>query len=62
MMNDDLIKEILKDSKVIAVVGASNTESKASNSVPKYLIGVGYTVIPVNPFRETVFDLKSKLI
>ncbi len=43
------IKEILEESKTIAVVGLSNKEDRASNRVAKFLQERGYRVIPVNP-------------
>ena len=59
MISDDLIKETLKSSKIIAMVGASVPKEneavakmrlKPSIIVMKYLIEFGYKVIPVNPF------------
>lgn len=45
--------------KNVAVVGMSNTEGKAANYVPKYLIDQGYNVIPVNPNSTQVMGRKS---
>ena len=72
MIQDDQIKETLKTSKIIAMVGASvpkenetisKTRLKPSIIVMKYLLEFGYKVIPVNPFSkgevingETVVD------
>ncbi len=42
-------EEILDSAKTIAVVGCSNNPSRTSNSIARYLMGAGYTVIPVNP-------------
>ena len=59
MIQDDQIKETLKTSKIIAMVGASvpkenetisKTRLKPSIIVMKYLLEFGYKVIPVNPF------------
>jgi len=58
-MNDDQIKDILKNSKIIAMVGVSsekkgedpkNLKRKPANVVMKYMQDFGYKVIPVNPF------------
>jgi len=58
-MNNDQIKEILKNSKTIAMIGVSsekkgedpkNLKRKPANVVMKYMQGFGYKVIPVNPF------------
>jgi predicted CoA-binding protein len=43
------IGEILSKSRVIAVVGLSDNEKRASYQVASYLLGQGYTIIPVNP-------------
>lgn len=43
------IGEILSKSKVIAVVGLSDNEKRASYQVASYLLEQGYTIIPVNP-------------
>jgi predicted CoA-binding protein len=45
----DYIQRILQSVKTIAMVGASAKEVRPSNLVMKYLIGKGYSVIPVNP-------------
>lgn len=52
-------KEVIKKYKVIAVVGASKNPEKEANSVPDYLIGHGYTIIPVNPTADMVLGLKA---
>ena len=58
-MSDDQIKDILKNSKTIAMVGISsekkgedpkNLKRKPANVVMKYMQDFGYKVIPVNPF------------
>lgn len=53
--------EIIKfyDLKNIAVVGMSKTEGKAAHYVPKYLIDLGYNVIPVNPTAGEIQGRKS---
>ena len=45
--------------KNIAVVGMSKNEGKAANYVPKYLIDLGYNVIPVNPTANEIMGRKS---
>lgn len=45
----DYIREILRACKIIAMVGASANVVRPSYLVMKYLIGKGYTVIPINP-------------
>ena len=60
-MSDDQIKDILKNSKTIAMVGISSEKKKEdpkmikrrpANVVMKYMQDFGYKVIPVNPFAE----------
>ncbi|RJG15927.1 CoA-binding protein [Massilia cavernae] len=43
------IKEILRDSRTVAVVGMSNKPERDSYIVARYLQEHGYRVIPVNP-------------
>ena len=48
------IPDILKESKTIAVVGCSANPSRTSYAISRYLIEVGYTMIPVNPGYEEI--------
>ncbi len=43
------LKELLKNTKNIAIVGASSNPEKDSFKVMKYLIEQGYKIFPVNP-------------
>ncbi|MGV8995930.1 MAG: CoA-binding protein [Parvibaculaceae bacterium] len=45
----ELLKGILSETKVIALVGASANTARDSYEVMQYLQGRGYRVIPVNP-------------
>ena len=49
----------MKKSKVIAVVGLSKDEDKASYEVASYMQNQGYRIIPVNPFVDEVLGEKS---
>tara|TARA_Y100000817_G_C16528478_1_gene398950 strand:- start:100 stop:567 length:468 start_codon:yes stop_codon:yes gene_type:complete len=60
-MSDEQIKDILKKSKIIAMIGVSsekkgedpnNLKRKPANVVMKYMQDFGYKVIPINPFAE----------
>ncbi|MDA4120938.1 MAG: CoA-binding protein [Thaumarchaeota archaeon] len=51
--------EVLRESKVIAVVGASKNPEKDANSVPAYLRQHGYTIIPVNPTTDNIDGVKT---
>jgi len=46
---DDYIADILSSARSFAFVGASANTSRPSYFAMKYLLGKGYTVIPVNP-------------
>lgn len=47
----DAIRQILEQSKTIAMVGASPKPHRASNQVMHFLLAKGYNVIPVNPLK-----------
>ena len=60
-MNDNELKEILKNSKTIAMIGVSsekkgedrkNLKRKPANVVMKYMQDFGFKVYPINPFAE----------
>lgn len=57
--NNDLIDELLRDSKTIAVVGLSDNPARDSHRVSSYLQSQGYRIIPVNPTIEEVLGEKS---
>ena len=59
MLDERGIDELLKEARVIAMVGLSPDESKASNRVAQYLISKGYRVIPVNPGYNEILGEKS---
>lgn len=45
----DELHAIYDRTQTIAVVGASDDESKPGNSIPAYLQSQGYRIVPVNP-------------
>jgi predicted CoA-binding protein len=60
--SDEYIRDILKDTKTIAMVGASSNPERPSNRIMQYLQAAGFRVIPVNPgisaeglFGETAY-------
>ena len=48
-MSDETIAQVLKTSKSIALVGASDNPSRPSYGVMAYLLAQGYQVTPVSP-------------
>ena len=52
-------QQILAEAKVIAVVGASREAWKPSHSVPLRMLQLGWTIIPVNPFVDEVFGVRT---
>lgn len=52
------ILEILNSVKVIAILGLSPNESKASNMVAKFLQNRGYKIVPVYPKEEMILGEK----
>ena len=56
--SDDDLREFY-NMKNIAVVGMSRSDGKPANYVPKYLIGEGFNVIPVNPTAPEIMGRKS---
>lgn len=47
--SDAVVKALLTPPKVVALVGASDKPSRASNGVMRFLLSKGFEVIPVNP-------------
>ena len=50
MLSDNEIRDLLRRSRTIAVVGLSDQADRPSHSVARFLQQVGYRVIPVNPY------------
>jgi len=55
----DEIKDILKETKTIAVVGLSPKPKRPSHSVSKAMQDFGYTIIPVRPAVDEVLGEKA---
>lgn len=47
--DDDLVRDVLKTVRTIAMAGASPNWVRPSNFAMKYLLGKGYIVHPINP-------------
>jgi predicted CoA-binding protein len=62
---NEKIREVLNESKTIAIVGLSDKEVRDSNQVARFLQKRGYRIIPVNPGKKEILgevsypDLKS---
>lgn len=52
IVSDDLLRRILTETKIIALVGASPKAERPSHGVMRFLQRQGYRVIPVNPGLE----------
>ncbi|MET7878020.1 CoA-binding protein [Micromonospora profundi] len=52
-------QQILADSAVIAVVGASRDPSKAAHRVPLQMQQYGWRIIPVNPTVDELFGERA---
>ncbi|MBN2740445.1 MAG: CoA-binding protein [Rhodobacteraceae bacterium] len=48
-MTDSDLRDILSETRVIAVVGISNKPERPSHEVAQYLQAKGYRIVPVNP-------------
>ncbi len=59
--DDDLLRDILRRVRTIAVVGFSANSSRPSHGVARYLQTRGYRVIPVNPGLEGQERLGQKV-
>lgn len=66
----DVITDLLKRSKTIAVVGLSNSPLRPSHGVSAYMQTHGYKIIPVNPLikgslgeksHSTLLDVEEKI-
>ena len=55
----DEIRDILKNTKTIAVVGLSPKPKRPSHSVSKAMQGFGYQIIPVRPAVDEVLGEKA---
>jgi uncharacterized protein len=55
----DVVAQILRGAKTIAVVGLSSNPMRASHGVAEYLKAAGYRIIPVNPNEIEVLGEKA---
>ena len=60
-MNDsskDILKELLRNIKNIAIVGASSNPERDSFKVMKFLLDQGYKIFPVNPKEKGILGIR----
>jgi uncharacterized protein len=53
------MQDVLRSSKVIAVVGLSSNRMRPSYGVAEYLKASGYRIIPVNPNEREVLGVRA---
>ena len=53
--SDESLALIYRNSRTLAVVGASTNPDKPAHHIPAYLQTQGYRVIPVNPSADMIF-------
>lgn len=54
---DAIIRTIMSETRVIALIGFSANQTRPSHNVAQFLVAHGYRVIPVNPFlKGQVFE------
>jgi len=60
-MSDDIstLRRILRDNKIIAIVGLSADWHRPSNFAAKYLQQHGFRIVPVNPRYEQILGERS---
>jgi predicted CoA-binding protein len=59
LLGDAEIDELLRTSRVIAVVGASSKPARPSHGVFRTLLNAGYRCIPVNPKESEVLGVPA---
>ena len=56
---DEGTREILRSARTISIVGLSDKPDRDSNHVAQYLMGQGYTIVPVNPNLAEVLGFRA---
>ena len=59
MNEPETIREILDNTKTIAVVGLTNREGRASLGVSRFMQSQGYRILPVNPQIDSALGEKA---
>lgn len=58
-MTDAQIRQLLNEIKTIAIIGAKDKPGQPVDTVGRYLIDAGYTLLPVHPVRKNVWGLDT---
>ena len=58
-MHEEDLRRILRTPQTIAIVGAKDKPGQAVDSVGRYLIRAGFTVVPVHPVYKEVWGLTA---
>jgi len=59
VLDDPAIEIVLRETRRIAVVGASSDTSRPSFSVFRYLVNQGFECVPVNPNERSILGIPS---
>jgi len=54
-----VVRDLLRASRTVAVVGCSPKPERPSYGVARYLQRVGYRIVPVNPGHDTILGERS---
>lgn len=57
--DNEQLKQILEQSKTIAVIGLSDNPERTSYQISKAMQNAGYKIIPVNPMVDSVLGEKA---
>lgn len=57
--DSETLRALLRDAKTIAIAGAKDAPGQPVDTVGRYLMAAGYTVIPVHPVRQNVWGLPT---
>lgn len=52
LIHDQEVAAVLRDARIVAVLGAHEQPTRPAFYVPDYLHGQGYHIVPVNPLLE----------
>lgn len=59
MLDDAAIEVVLRETRRIAVVGASSDAARPSFSVFRYLVQEGFDCVPVNPNEQSILGVPA---